>query len=297
MSALVGGEARDEFVARVCGGWRDASSLGDQIDCALDPDRLPKADGEPQARLSAGAWVHPVILAALERALLDEENRLRTTFADDGWYARHLFDWEHSNLPDRRPMSAEFGCGETDCDDFGHAGTLAATAGESRDSNRAIFGTGLAAATTGPAGCRAVVLHDPNAPMFTPRFRLRYWREWVDGTPTVIAYPIPPGYTAERVSRVVFHQFATRCYWCCTRVGKGPHDGGGMMVDCGGAVHVFPTCRACADKFDTDLHDAVKHCYDWPKERRARWRNDAQLDYVTDTNWDHATGWPADRWR
>jgi len=179
---------------------------------------------------------------------------------------------------------------------------------------------GVENAITGPFGMRTVRLVDPGAPTFVPALPLK----WTDdgyaplgngggnnATPTQVAFPVPPGWTTERVGRMAVSKWATVCAWQHLEPSKDERQAAlarglldrnlwscegtpdmGMLFSCGSTTLVFPTCMSCGLRnFPRDVTRDSWLCGDEVEDDRGK------LDHVTVDGWDMATGYPADRHR
>ncbi|MBF6131607.1 hypothetical protein IU501_01125 [Nocardia otitidiscaviarum] len=131
-----------------------------------------------------------------------------------------------------------------------------------------------------PVGLRAVVLHDPHAPVFWP---METGAPCL--VPTLVAFPVLPGATDREIAAAALDKFASACHWRDLRKSSHPEarkctgrPDWGMLIDARARVHVLPTCDACRWDFGKDV-------------RKDGWTHrdglDAgQLDYAFNKRWD-----------
>lgn len=240
--------------------------LVDQIESARAGARpVYQSDGRKQnpslighSTYSPGARFHPRLSEALDFA-----KEIRTTVPDARWLEEHArIDYLHSNFPRRRPL---------DYDPDGHSINVV---GLEHAFAVADYRLGLDIGVTGPVGVRCVVLIDPKAPTYTPKLP---WSmtECGEVTPSIVAFPVPHGYSTERVARQVMHYFASQCHWC----GDADQVPFGVLVSAGSTTYLFPVCGSCRWEFTNDMNSGC--C----------------ISHVSNDGWDFETGWPADERR
>jgi hypothetical protein len=272
-------------------GWRERTPFGERLDVALKSDRLPNTDGSLPGPHSPLARFHPDISAALDIAI-----RVPTSIPDPDWLRRNGFTFEHSNLPERRVQPEQFGCGDESCDCEPKSQPQGSVIRLDHRDRKADYRAGLAVASVGIA-VRTVVLHDPNAPTYSPK-PISLTKLGGNWTPTLVAFPLPYGWSTERVARFVMDQFASKCYWTGKRTkvqfpqspnancSRNPDVG--MLVSSGGSgrTHVFPTCDVCRWQLSKDIE-------------RNGWINGGGsvpgLDYVVNDGWVRRTGLAEDK--
>ena len=104
-----------------------------------------------------------------------------------------------------------------------------------------------------PGQC--VVLHSKSSRFTPPMIR----RDEITGEltmqesdlQTVLAFPVPWGWSQHRVARVVARSCAD-CAWC-DRWFSSRFTDDYILVGCGATLRVFPTCDDCRSRFDRDL--------------------------------------------
>ena len=282
-----------EFVDRVLGGWRDVTPMGEQIEAAMRPDEVTtKGEGIVS---SPGVRSHP----ATSR-LLDQWIEQPTTVPDFKALLHSDLDYLHSNLPDRKVQQYR-GSGHNLDALYLKEGTDEEERRAQLTREQALYRLGLEVATTGPAGLRTVVLHDPSAMFYVPKVRVlggRVFRDarvgdddlrWMPGggeivgNPTLAAYPVPYGWTARRVARFMFQSALPRTcqfsevladdgYECRAEWGTADI---ALVVTCGARTHVAPICFGCWGKLMNETRPGA-------------------LDFTFADGWDFAVGCPSD---
>lgn len=290
------------------------SAAYDQIAAAVGPET--NAFGQVK-EYSPQAWWHPDIVAKLEAA-----REVPTTIPSGDWLRANEFGYAYSNLPDRKPMEAQYGPDDwlDPTEECGHDLSRNQVIGIDHTKALADYRLGVENAITGPFGLRTVRLVAPEAPLFAPPLPLK----WTDGgfaplgngggnnaTPTQVALPVPPGWTTERVARMAVMKWATECAWKHLEPSNDERQAAmarglqyrnlwwcegtadmGLLVSCGSTTFVFPTCMACGLRnFPRDVTRNSWLGGEVIEDDRGK------LDHVTVDGWDKATGYPADRHR
>lgn len=235
--------------------WRNSDPVIDQIHA---PMLTAKADGK---EFSPAAYFHPDISRELEAV-----HDLPASQVDSTWLDANGFSFKNSNLAERRPD----GTTELNPSD--------------RRQNSYLYAQALDA-LDGPVGVPVLILHDPAAPLYAapPTF-----------TPTVAAVSVTYGWSVQRIARFLMHGWSSQCYWTGkrTQVGNpklncnGSTDWG-LLVSCGGRIHLFPTCDRCRWEFSKDVTKGG-----WPSGFHT---DHGKLDYVENDGWMAEHGWPADQ--
>lgn len=276
----------------------------DQIAAAVGPET--NAFGQVKD-YSPQAWWRPAIVARLEAA-----RAVPTTISSADWLRANGFDYERSNLPDRRPMKARYGPDDwlNPTEDDGWDADLEQVVGINHRRVMADYRRGVENAVTGPFGMRTVRLIDPGAPTCTPSLPWK-WTDDGDVTPSQVALPVPPGWTTERVARMAVMKWATECAWKHLEPSRDEQEAAfarglhyrnlwqcegtadmGLLVSCGSTTLVFPTCMSCGLRnFPRDVTRDSWLGGEVIEDARGK------LDHETADGWDRATGWPSDRHR
>jgi len=280
------------------------SAVYDQIAAAVGPET--NAFGEVKD-YSPQAWWHPVIVEKLEAA-----REVPTTIPSADWLRANEFGYAYSNLPDRKSMEARYGPDDwlDPTEECGHDLSQNQVIGIDHTKTLADYRLGVENAITGPFGLRAVRLVDPGAPTFAPPLPWK-WTDDGNVTPSQVAFPVPPGWTTERVARMAVLRWATECTWKHLTPSKDERQAAmarglqyrnlwwcegtadmGLLVSCGSTTFVFPTCMACGLRnFPRDFTRDSWLCAGEVEDATGK------LDHVTVDGWDRATGYPADRHR
>ncbi len=286
----------------------------DQIAAAVGPET--NAFGQVK-EYSPQAWWHPEIVEKLEAARAEP-----TTIPSGDWLRAQGFGYAHSNLPDRKPMEAQYGPDDwlDPTEECGHDLSQNQVIGIDHTQTLADYRLGVENAITGPFGLRTVRLVAPEAPLFAPPLPLKWTEDGFaplgnggdnNATPTQVALPVPPGWTTERVARMAVLRWATECAWKHLEPSKDERQAAfarglqhrnlwscegtadmGLLVSCGSTTFVFPTCMACGLR--NFPRDATRDSWlggEVIEDDRGK------LDHVTVDGWDKATGFPADRHR
>lgn len=230
---------------------RDASPVGDQIDSALVSDRT-LLDGSlvefspgyslfPRVREAVELSIHTPTTIPLARALLHQGLR-----------------YQHGNGPDRKPGKP---------------------VEKPTERQRKRFLRGLNNAIRGPV-TREVVLYGDSALYYCPEMPGDAPGEG-SGEPTLQAYPVPPGFSSERVARLAA-ETAKACYWC-KHWSTAEATDFAMIITCGSTTRVFPTCTNCRLEFDHEEAEMSS--------------SSDLLSWLFNDGWDREQGYPADRWR
>jgi hypothetical protein len=260
--------SRAELLRKYSGLSRDihtVSPMVEQIEAAMQGDkpvyksvsrkRDPVLVGH--STYSPGARFHPRLSEALDFA-----KEIRTTVPDSRWLEENArIDYIHSNLPARKRL---------DYDPDGHSLNVIGMDHASRVED---YRLGLDVGVTGPVGVRCVVLVDPLAPTYAPKLP---WSmtEGEEASPSVVAFPVPFGYSTERIARQVMHYFASQCHWCgCRGIPFG------VLVSAGSTTYLFPVCGTCWWEYTNDVHGGC------------------EISLVGNDGEDFGTGWPADEHR
>jgi len=284
----------------------------DQIAAAVGPET--NAFGKVKD-YSPQAWWHPAIVAKVEAAREEP-----TTIPSENWLRAQGFYYQQSNLPDRKPMEAQYGPDDwlEPSEECGHDLSQNQVVGMDHTQTLTDYRLGVTNSVTGPFGLRTVRLVAPEAPLFTPPLPLK----WTDGgfaplgsssdnnaTPTQVAFPIPRGWTTERVARMAVSKWATACAWKHLEPSKDERQAAmarglqyrnlwwcegspdqALLVSCGSTTLAFPTCMSCWQNLSRDV---TRDSWLGGVIEDAR----GKLDFESADGWDEATGFPADRHR
>ena len=119
----------------------------------------------------------------------------------------------------------------------------------------------LSAAVKGPI-VKAVIVHGGFLYQHTRSDRLPDGARFA---PALIAWPVPQGYTAFRIARMLAAD-AYGCHWCDEWRGRNAV----MLVSTGGALRLIATCADCQDELgegpDYYLHDPWDAEHGFPRE-------------------------------
>ncbi|MFC6014093.1 hypothetical protein [Nocardia lasii] len=266
-----------ELIAKYAGAlgdpdnsWRKPSPIGDQIDAAMQPDQFLN-NGDHIWRSLWWAYCPRVEVAVMAARLVP------TTIPDLKALTNFGLVWELSNLPNRRPMDKPLPGNYVN-------ELIPALRAEALDRGIAVhdelssYAAALEAATTGPVGLRTVVVYGADAffysfPLAFQHFRISDNDAGTYSAPALSAWPVPDGWTCERVARFVARSVHT-CHWC----EKQEAGAFALMVTCGAQLRVFPTCTHC----QMDLDGEYRPLLDWM--------------HLYD-DWDRRTNYPADKYR
>ncbi len=285
----------------------------DQIAAAVGPET--NAFGQTKD-YSPQAWWHPAIVARLEAARQEP-----TTIPSEDWLRANGFPYVRSNLPDRKPMEAQYGPDDwlDPTDECGHDLSQNQVIGIDHTQALADYRLGVTNAITGPFGLRTVRLIDPGAPTYAPPMPLKWTSNGFaplgngggnNATPTQVALPVPPGWTTERVARMAVSKWATACAWKHLEPSKDERQAAvarglldrnlwkcdgtadqALLVSCGSTTLAFPTCMSCWQNLSRDVTRDSWLGGEVIEDARGK------LDFESADGWDEATGFPADRHR
>lgn len=273
-----------------------ASPVVDAIKAAMQPDHFV---AEPDAELSAVAvaelpregkeftsWERrPLVVADEITRVIHEPGAYRFSLPTPDEMAHALgVDYIHSDLPGRKvlPPKGRYSDSELRDELIHRLGTRMQSRREAlAQREQRYVAEELAAACTGPI-VKQVMLYSRVMPGFWSRVpwelaeRAGRDPESDRGHQVRAAFPVPVGYSAYRVARLIADDFSHGCWWCRDDEDSSSQrkfDLPVMLVSTGGSLRCFSTCGECREAIGPGP------------------------DYYVPDGWDAQHGYPAEAYR